>query len=285
MSLRHKLADFGFESNDDYDYALRCLFEAELPHLRVLHVDGHGGRRKTAFAQALAQALEYPHILYHDFSRPEPPAPPVVSFDGSPGLEPGLSAFERVVTEACAFSEGARTILVLDQLQAAPFSEQMRLVRFAGANEWSAGSASVLANPRNLLMVLISEEALYHPLARLSYRVWTDAEKAFLDFRPEDFRLSADARALFDALAELFAALGAAPTPTEFSRLLADLLLRVRSEDQLRQSLFGWTETIQRERLFAPVITPLLRRSIDRLSEFLGADSVEIGSSSTADAD
>jgi len=276
MSLRHKLADFGFESNDDYDYALRCLFEAELPHLRVLHVDGQGGRRKTAFAQALAQALEYPHILYHDFSRPEPPPAPVVNPDGTPALEPGLSAFERVVTEACAFSEGARAILILDQLQAAPFAEQMRLTRFAAACEWSAGSASVLANPRNLLLVLISEEPLYHSLARLSYRVWADAEKAFLDYRPEDYGLPADARPLFEALAELFASLGAAPTPTEFGRLLADLLLRVRSEDQLRQSLFGWTETVQRARLFAPGITPLLRQVIDRLTEFLGVDQVEL---------
>ena len=36
MSLRKRLADYGFESNDDYDHALRCLFEAPLDHLRTL---------------------------------------------------------------------------------------------------------------------------------------------------------------------------------------------------------------------------------------------------------
>jgi hypothetical protein len=40
MTLRRKLAEFGFESNDDYDHALRCLFGQEQSHLRVLHVDG-----------------------------------------------------------------------------------------------------------------------------------------------------------------------------------------------------------------------------------------------------
>ena len=77
MGLRQDLARFGFESNDDYEFALRSLFEADLPHLRALHVDGHGGRRKTAFANALAHALDYPHILYHDFSREEPPPAPL----------------------------------------------------------------------------------------------------------------------------------------------------------------------------------------------------------------
>ena len=42
MSLRTRLAEFGFESNDDYDHALRCLFGQQLTHLRVLHVDGTG---------------------------------------------------------------------------------------------------------------------------------------------------------------------------------------------------------------------------------------------------
>ena len=53
MSLRRLLAEHGFESNDDYDHAMRCLFGQEQAQLRVLHVDGQAGRRKTAFAQAL----------------------------------------------------------------------------------------------------------------------------------------------------------------------------------------------------------------------------------------
>ena len=66
-------AEFGFESNEDYEFPLRTLFDARISHVRTLHVAGESGRRKTAFANALARALEYPHVLYHDFSVPEPP--------------------------------------------------------------------------------------------------------------------------------------------------------------------------------------------------------------------
>lgn len=280
MNLRRALAAHGFESNDDYEFPLRCLFDADLPHLRVLHVDGSGGRRKTAFANALAHALDYPHILYHDFSREEAPeAPqPVLLEDGNLGPpEPGPSAFERIVTEACAYSEGARTILILDQLQAGDFEDHIRLYHFASTREWTHSAGTVLANRRNLLLVLISEQAIYHSLARISYRVWTDAQRAFLGYRPDDYGLGADAQALFAALAAVFEACSASPTPSEFARLLDDLLRRVRSEDQLRQALFGWTEGVDRMRLYAPDVTPKLRDAIDALTLYLGHDHVELG--------
>lgn len=279
MNLRRSLASHGFESNDDYEFALRCLFDADVPHLRVLHVDGSGGRRKTAFANALAHALEYPHVLYHDFTREDvPEAPqPIVLEDGSNGPpEPGMTAFERLVTEACAYSEGARTILILDQLQAADFEDHIRLYHFASTREWTHGAGTVLANRRNLLLVLISEQPVYHSLAHISYRVWTDAQRAFLDYRPEDYGLGPDAQALFASLAALFEATAASPTPSEFARLLDDLLRRVRSEDQLRQAVFGWTEGVDRARLYAPDVTAALRGAIDALTEYLGHDHVEI---------
>jgi hypothetical protein len=277
VSLRHQLADHGFESNDDYDFALRCLFEAEVDHLRVLHVDGQAGRRKTAFANALARALDYPHILYHDFSRPPPPAPPpLASDDRAEVMEPPLGPFDRAVTEACAFSEAERAVLILDQLQAADFTDQVRLYRLVSSLEWTAGSATVTANPRMLLVVLITEERLYHSLARLAYRVWTDAERAFLDFRPEDFGLGRDAQAMFAALTALFEALGASPTPSEFRRLLSDVLQRVRSEEQLRQALFGWSEQIDRPRLYAPELLPLFRNAVDAIGHYVGLDHFEL---------
>lgn len=280
MTLRKRLAEFGFESNDDYDFALRCLFEAELAHLRVLHVDGSAGRRKTAFAHALGHALEYDHVLYHDFSRAESAPQPLAeeSAEWFGPLEAALSGFERVLTEACAYSEAARTMLILDQLQAAPFADHLRLVDFVEHGEWSAGSASVSAHPKQFLLALLSEEPIYHSLARRSYRVWTDAERAYLGYRPEDFGLPSQAKPLLDALADLFAAINAAPTPRELARLLDDLLNRVRSEDQLRQSIFGWTEGVDRERLAAPDLHPLFQRTLDRLETLLGADRVEIGS-------
>jgi hypothetical protein len=279
MSLRKKLAAFGFESNDDYEFALRCLFDAEQSHLRVLHVDGAGGRRKTAFANALAHALEYPHVLYHDFSREQPPpaAVPVLLEDGTMGApEPGATAFDRAVTEACAFSEGARTILILDQLQAADFADQIRIYHYATQREWTGVAGTVRANPRNLLLVLISEQVLYHSLAKISYRVWTDAQRAYLDYRPDEYGLGPDAQQLFGTLARVFEAAGASPTPREFERLLQDLLHRVRSEDQLRQALFGWAEGVDRARLYAPELMPLLQEAIDALARYLGHDQVEM---------
>lgn len=279
MSLRKKLAVHGFESNDDYEFALRCLLEADLRHLRVLHVDGTAGRRKTAFANALARALEYPHILYHDFAAEELPAAPlpVVLDDGTVApVEAAASPFDRALTEACAYSEGEPTMLILDQLQAADFADHIRLYQFAVSMDWPGAAGTVRANPRNLLLVLISEQPLYHSLAKVSYRVWTDAERAYLDYRPEDYGLGKDAQGLFEALAAVFEAAAAAPTPSEFERLLRDLLLRVRSEDQLRQALFGWAEGVDRSRLYAPELTPKLQHAIDALMRLLGGDDVEL---------
>lgn len=280
MSLRTKLAEFGFESNDDYDHALRCLFGQELTHLRVLHVDGTAGRRKTAFAQALGRALEFPHILYHDFSAEEDVAPPqpIVLDDGSMGVpESAPSGFERVMTEACAYSEAAQTLLILDQLQSAHFSDQARLYHFAMKREWNSPSGAATANAKNLVMVLISEQALYHSLAKCSYRVWTDAQRAYLDYRPADFGLGPEAQAFFSSLSGVCLALEAAPTPSEFANVVDDLLHRARSEAQIRQSLFGRIETLERARLYAPELAPPLRSLLGDLERLLGADEVSLG--------
>jgi len=280
MSLRTKLAEFGFESNDDYDHALRCLFGQELTHLRVLHVDGTAGRRKTAFAQALGRALEFPHILYHDFSAEEDLAPPqpIVLDDGSMGVpESAPSGFERVMTEACAYSEAAQTLLILDQLQSAHFSDQARLYHFAMKREWNSPSGAATANAKNLVMVLISEQALYHSLAKCSYRVWTDAQRAYLDYRPADFGLGPEAQAFFSSLSGVCLALEAAPTPSEFANVVDDLLHRARSEAQIRQSLFGRIETLERARLYAPELAPPLRSLLGDLERLLGADEVSLG--------
>jgi hypothetical protein len=227
----------------------------------------------------LAQALEYPHILYHDFSAAvEARAPqPVVLEDGTLGAaEPAATPFDRTLTEACAYSEGARTIAILDQLQAADFADHLRLYQFASTREWEGVAGTVRANGRQLLLVLISEQPLYHSLAKVSYRLWTDAQRAYLDYRPEDFGLGTDARPLFTALAAVFEAAYASPTPREFERLLQDLVQRVRSEDQLRQTIFGWTEGVERARLYAPELTVPLQLAIDALTHYLGHDEVEL---------
>ena len=280
MGLRAKLAEFGFESNDDYDHALRCLFGSEQAHLRVLHVDGTAGRRKTAFAQALGRALEYPQVLYHDFSAAEPPAAaqPIVLDDGSMGVpEAAPSAFERVMTEACAYSEASPTLLILDQLQAAHFADQARLYHFVMQREWNGSAGAATANAKNIVLALISEQPLYHSLAKCSYRVWTDAQRAFLDYRPADYGLGPEAQGLFAAIATVCVGLAAAPTPSEFANLLSDLIHHARSEEQIRQSLFGRIETIDRARLYAPDLAPPLRALLVELERLLGADEVSLG--------
>ncbi len=279
MSLRRKLAEFGFESNDDYDFPLRCLLEAEHDHIRVLHVDGQAGRRKTAFANALGHALDFPHLLYHDFSQPDPVVSSVTLTldDGSnEQMEAPLPPFERVLTEACAYSEADQTLLILDQLQAAAFADQIRIYHFAQTGEWRGPQGAAQANRSNLLLAVISELPVYHSLAKLSFRVWTDAERAFLDYRPEDYGLGPDAEGLFGALIAVFEGLGANPTPSEFGRLLQDLLGRIGSEEQLRQAIFGRMEQIDRGRLYAPDLTPRLRACIDALAALLGEEHIEL---------
>jgi hypothetical protein len=279
MSLRSKLAEHGFESNDDYDHALRCLFGQPAPHLRVLHVDGTAGRRKTAFAQALGRALEYPHVLYHDFTAEDatPALQPVVLEDGTLGTpEPAPSGFERVMTEACAYSEASPTLLVLDQLQAAHFADQQRLYNFVMKREWSGATGPATANAKHLVLVLISEQPLYHSLAKCSYRVWTDAQRAFLDYRPQDFGLGAEAQGFFAAIAAVCTALQAAPTPSEFANLVSDLLHYARSEEQIRQSFFGRVENLERARLYAPELAQPLRELLGELERLLGADQVSL---------
>lgn len=278
MSLRRTLAEHGFESNDDYGHALRCLFEQDGGGLRVLHIDGAAGRRKTAFAHALGRALDYPHVLYQDFSEPEPPQAPVLAVDDHAelGAQAPLRPIDRILTEACAYSEAEPTLLILDQLQALPFADHVRLYRFASSGEWDSPAGHVVGHPQRLLLALISEQPLYHSLAQRSFRIWTDAQNAWRDFRPQDYGLGPEAGALFEAMGRLIEATGAAPTPREFGQLLSDLLQRARTEEALRQSLYGRIEAIDRVRLYAPEALPPLRAVLAEAERLLGAEHVEL---------
>lgn len=279
MNLRRRLASHGFESNDDYEFALRLLFEAQPNGVRSLNITGDSGRRKTAFAHALASALDYPHVLYHDFSREQPPAR-VLIVDAECGetqsIEAAASPFDRVVTEACAYSEGARVVLILDQIQASDFQDQVRLYQFAQSRQWAGTIGAVVANSSHLLLVLISELPLYHSLQKISFKLWADAAGGGLEFDPGDYNLGPEARALFAALSQLFRQIGQSPTPSEFRRILNDLLTRVRSIEQLRTSLFGWIENLAHERLYAAPIKPLLEQVLAELDLLVGVEEIEI---------
>lgn len=279
MSLRQKLASFGFESNDDYEYALRLLFEAQPVGVRCLNIVGESGRRKTAFAHALASALEYPHILYHDFTQFEAPGAAVM-VDAESGatqtIEAAVSAFDRAVTEACAYSEGARVALILDQIQASDFQDQIRLYQFAHTREWASVIGQVMANSATLLLVLISETSLYHSLQKQSFKVWADTSGGFVDFDPRELGLGSEVAPLFQAFGEAFRQLGQAPTLSEFAHIIEDALHRVRTLDHLRTSLYGWMENLDRGRLLAPQVGIALSEVIERLSTLVGVEEIEL---------
>jgi hypothetical protein len=281
MKLRRRLAEFGFESNDDYDFAVRCFLETTTSGLRCAELVGSVSRRKTAFANALAFALDYPHRLYHDFSKAPSESELVVKITdehtGDSKTAKPLTAFERVLTEACAFSESARTILVLDQLQLCDFADQLRLFQFLTTTEWSAGiGASVKANARNLIVILISNEALYHSLQKISFRIWTDAGQGLVDFKAIDLGLPEHATRLLERFADVFLALNCAPTLGEYKRILLDCEQRVRTVEQLRTVLFGRMENLSRADLHQAQLNAPLAAVVEEITHLLGVEEVSL---------
>ena len=274
------MADFGFESNDDYDYQIRCLLDNRVDRIRCLYVDGDSGRRNTAFANALAQALEYPHVLYHDFTQQNPEPAEVIlppSRDETGRQAAPILPLDSVLSEACAFSLAEDSILILDQLQAADFRDQIRIYRFLHSSEWHTRDCTYHANPRHLLVVLISEQELYHSLRKSSFRIWVNrVSERVVDYRPEEFGLEADARPMMAALAELFSGLGVTPTRSEYTKLLQDVGRNVRTADQLRHSLFGWTEGADRSLLWSPELEPLVDRAVRAIEDYLGVQVVDL---------
>jgi hypothetical protein len=280
-SLRDKLAENGFESNDDYEFQVRCLLESPARGLRALNIAGDGERRKTAFATALARALEFPQVLYHDFSARNPPPPDIIlppSKDEMGREEPPIEPLDRTVSEACAQSEGEPTILILDQLQVADFREHIRIHRLIADCFWEVRGGRFFANPRHLILFLISEEPLYHSLQKESFRVWIGrVSERRIDYRPDDFHMGPEAAVLFAALGELFAALGQGPTPSELRAILADLQLHVRTPEHLRLSLYGRAEGLDRERLRSAGLEPRLAAVVAAAQDLLVGEHIELG--------
>jgi len=279
-SLRDKMARYGFESNDDYEFQVRCLLEGPTRTLRTLNIEGDSERRKSAFATALGRALEFPHLLYLDFTEAHPPLPDVIlppSQDEMGRAEPPIDPLDLTVSEACAQSEGEPTVLILDQLQAADFREHIRLHRFINDCFWEVRGGRYFANPRHLLLLLISESPLYHSLQKESFRVWVGrVSEQQVEYRPADFGLGAAAAPLFAALAELFRTLGSAPTRSEFGHILTDLQLHVRTSEHLRLCLYGRAEGITRDALAAPTLAAPLGAVVAAAATLLVAEHIEL---------
>lgn len=281
-SLQRKMADFGFESNDDYEYHLRCLMNSQFNGIKTVNIEGHKGRRKTAFANALGLALKYPNLLYYDFTQKSEAEGKVIippSEDEHGISEPPVSDFDHVMSEACAFSEGEQTVLILDQLQFADFKDHIRIYHFIKSCEWSYGDNSLKANIKNLLLLLISDDPLYHSLQKCSFRVWINAvSSAQKEYSPADFQLNDDVLPIMEALACVFDKLAMAPTHSEYKNILNDIHLNVHTEQELIHSLYGWMEGINRELLYSQKMHTLLSQVIDKIQQYHGMDEVVIES-------
>lgn len=278
-NLRERMAEHGFESNDDYEFQVRCLLHGKTAGIRTLSIEGDGERRKTAFAMALAHALGRTHVLYHDFTdteaTPEVLLPP--STDDFGRQAPPIDPLDDIVSQACALSEAEPTVLILDQLQSADFRDQIRLARLIRERRWLVRDAPYFANPHRLLLFLLSEVPLYHALRRESFQVWVGrVSERRVVFRPAEFGLDSTAVFLFGALDDLFKTLGATPTRSEVSHLLDDLIAEVRTEDHLRHALFGRCEGLDFCQLKAPALAGALSRIIDELRSYLGDEQIVI---------
>ncbi len=280
--LQKKMADYGFESNDDYEYHLRCLMNSPFNGIKTVNIEGHKGRRKTAFANALGCALEYPNQFYYDFTQKAEAEgkviiPPSEDEDGI--AEPPVNDFDHIMSEACAFSEGEATILILDQLHSADFKDHIRIYHFIKSCEWSYGANSLTASHKNLLVLLISDDPLYHSLQKCSFRIWVNAvSSAQKDYTPADFELYDDILPTMEALANIFDKLEMAPTFSEYKNILNDIHLNIHTEQHLLHSLYGWMEGINRELLYSPEMFPLLSQVVEKIQQYHGMDEVTIES-------
>jgi hypothetical protein len=274
------MADYGFESNDDYDYQLRCLLNSPLKGIKTINVEGHKGRRKTAFANALGRALEYPHLFYYDFTQQGniegrvilPPS------EDEHGIQaPPVSDFDHVLSETCAFSEGEQTVLIIDQLQAADFKDHIRIYHFIKDRQWSYSDTTLQANVNNLLLILLSEEPLYHSLQKSSFRLWINAvSTAQKSYIPADFERYDDILPVMEALGAVFSQLEVSPTFSEYKNILHDIEFHVHTEPQLIHSLYGWMEGINRELLYSRQMQPLLQNIIEQIQKYQGMDELVI---------
>ena len=280
MSLRETMAIHGFESNDEYDYQINCLLESQLSAIRCLNIVGDSQRRKTAFANALAQAISIEKILYHDFTEKKPPQPDIIMPEITDELgckEPELESFDKMMIEASAYSEAEDTVLILDQIQAADFRDHIRLFEYLKNSVWTIKSDEYFANKQHLLVFLISEEPLYHSLQKQCFRVWvSNISHNLIHYQPEDFNLPPESADILSALEALFAVLGMVPTKTEYQHLLVDIQQRVYNTDGLKHSIFGWVEGIDRVALFSQSMDDMMNNALTAIQDFQCLNQMEL---------
>lgn len=278
-TLKQRMEQNGFISHKDYEYALSCLNNSAIDHIKTLNIEGEAGRRKTAFANALGHALDYKHILYFEFGQ-ENNSTIIIQYDEanqSVDTDP-MQEFEKVIIETCALSEAETTVLILDQLHLATFKEHMSLYSFITSKTWTSGDNSYIANPNNLIMMMISEAEIYHALQQCSFKIWVDslhqAGKA-----PAHYELDLDesASVWIDAVAEIFKLLKLNPTLNAYQKIAYDIEHHVRSADQLRISIYGWVEGVNYPQLFSEEMETLFLNAQLAIEDYIGIeDAIEL---------
>jgi len=264
-SLKACLAQHGFTSSENYDYAVQCFLTNPVEHLRCLHIDGDCGRRRTAFAHAFAHSLHAEQVIYHEFGV-EKPIPRVIRIQEGDEVveEPPVDALDRVMTEACAQSEATQTVLILDQLHKTPFLNHIRLYDFLQNGLWRYSDVQFQANKHNLKVFLISNEGLYHSLQTLFFRLWINAaNRSRVDVTAEDLGLDVQ-------------------NAHEFQRMTYDISQHVLNQQQLKLSLFGWLENVDKSMLDDQKLQAYFDQVIKAvLSSKNVAEEIEISSVST----
>ena len=278
-SLKQRMEQFGFISHTDYDYAVRCLYEAPINHIRSLNIEGEPGRRKTAFANALAHALEYKQVLYFEFGL-EQKAPIIIrvendeeTFDNTP-----VDPLDKIITEACALSEAENTVLILDQLHLAEFKQHMRLYNFMVSRVWSYSDVSYVANQNNLTVFMISESPLYHALQQCSFKVWVDSlSQPGRPPKADELKLESGAQQWINAVTEIFQALKINPALNTYKKIANDIEQHVRTSDQLRTSIYGWVEGVVYPQLFTEEMDELFHQAQLAIENYIGfEDQIEL---------
>ncbi|HED33926.1 MAG TPA: hypothetical protein ENJ08_06870 [Gammaproteobacteria bacterium] len=250
-SLKNHLSQNGFTSGESYDHAVQCFLSNPAEHIRCLHIDGDCGRRRTAFAHALANALQISQIMYYEFGK-DKPVPQIIRIQEGEEIieEPPVDALDRILTEACAQSEAEQTVLILDQLHKTQFLNHMRLYEFLQTGLWRYSDVQFQANLSNLSVYLISDEPLYHSLTSCSFRLWiNEANRSVVKVSASDLGLDEQNCLWLPVIQVLLDKLNVSPTLQEYQRLAYDIEQHVHNKQQLKVSLFGWLENIDRREL------------------------------------
>jgi hypothetical protein len=279
QSLKQRMEQYGFISHSDYEFVLRSLKNASANHVPAINIEGEPGRRKTAFANALAQALESPHLRYFEFGL-EQKSPLVIQIDNehqTVDIDP-MDDFDKIMIECCALSEAEPTILILDQLHLANFKDHMSLYNFIVSKSWNSGNNKYIANINNLMLILISESPLYHALQHCSFKVWVDSlRQPGKAPTTHELGLEEAAAEWITAVDNIFQSLELNPTLNSYQKIAFDIEHHVRSADQLRQSIYGWVEGVNYPQLFSEEMTSLFAQAETAIENYIGIeDAIEL---------